>query len=265
MSSSLTIPLAVEKALFRLAVLEGGVVPLARLFIELPLGLEQVEAYADKVADGRAVVKDEWGEFLGYQFPELQGSAIQAPEDCPTCGGEAPQSVTDGGEEVRATLLCDVCYEAVREALEAPEAKGALGRVRRLFGEKKTPDVKASAQLDHEIVYLASRQEGEFTHTSVAAQSRSPSQALKERLDRLGSRRYLQVGLTASGDSVGYRLPDGLSYPAPHYRRFRGTERPSSAHKITTKSLEAAVEADSEPKSESSPLKIVIKGRRDRR
>src|SRR5262245_33498324 len=68
----LTIALAVEKVLFRLALLEGGSVPIVRAFLELPLALEVLEHEADKCSDGAAILKDEWGEFLGYSFPELQ-------------------------------------------------------------------------------------------------------------------------------------------------------------------------------------------------
>src|SRR5262245_18611875 len=67
-TQELAIPLAVEKVLFRLALLEGGTVPIVRAFLELPLALEVLEHEADKCSDGAAILKDEWGEFLGYSF-----------------------------------------------------------------------------------------------------------------------------------------------------------------------------------------------------
>jgi len=218
----LTVPLAVEKVLFRLALTQQGVVPIARAFLELPLSLEEVEEYADKVADGHTVVKNEWEEFLSYEFPELMRQAPPIPpDDCPVCFGDPPSVPTEGGVEVRKAILCETCFRKVRRLNEAQPDPGVVGKLKHFFKGEEEVDLKRVAKTEHEIFYLGLRLGIEqFTHTSIASQSRMPSAALKERLDRMAARRYIHVGLLPSGDAVAYKFPPDLSYPKTHFRRF---------------------------------------------
>ncbi len=264
---SLTIPLAVEKVLFRLALQEGGYVTLARLFLELPLSLEEVEEYADKVVNGYSVRKDEFGEFLAYEFPELQRQMPPATiGDCPGCGGKAPPAPTEGGVEVRAPALCQRCYDKVKGLARHQPDEGVVTKLKSFFKGEEEEDLRKVAEAEHEIFYLGLRLGLEqFTHTTIAAQSRLPSQALKQRLDRMGGRRYIHAGLLPSGDAVAYRFPRGLTYPEPHYDRFK--ER-----KIKSADVEIEATARGEPRApligrlepKKPELKITIKGRRDR-
>jgi hypothetical protein len=256
---AVTITLAVEKTLFRLALVESGRVPIARLFLELPLSLEEIEVAADHLADGRTVVKNEWGEFLTYEFPELMDMTDPLiPEGCPTCGGDVPEAPTEGGVEVRATLVCDACYREVRRQAEAPEEHGAFDKLKRLFSddEKETPAQIARAE--HEIFYIGLRAgRDQFTHTTLAAQSRLPSNSLKRRLDQIAARRYIHVGLLPSGDAVGYRFPPNLNYPTSHYRRLNdkvGASKPKLNLEVESRVKKPVV----------APLKIVIKDKRSR-
>lgn len=221
MIPDLPIPLAVEKVLFRLALLEGGRVTLARAFLELPLAIEVLEQEADKAADGSAIFKDMFGEFLAYDFPELKvGGKIAPPNDCPTCGRSAPEPAEAGQ---RSGLVCDTCYRAVGRA-SRQHAEGALDRLKHYWkGEQEEDPVKV-AQIEHEIFYVALRLGGQdLTHTSVAAQSRLASAQVKDRLDRLAQRKYIQCGLPPSGDVIVFRLPAGLTYPETLYKRSQGT------------------------------------------
>lgn len=276
----LTPSLAVEKVLFRLALRHEGVVPLARAFLELPLSLEEVEAAADAIADGRGVVKNEWGEFLTYEFPELMRLPATAPPDCPTCGGEPPAAPTEGGAPVRAPLVCDGCYRILRRG-RAPGAvdSGAFDKLKALFRAQSVQDARELARLEHEIFFLGLGLGADgFTHTAIAAQSRLPALRLKACLDGMAARRYIHVGLLPSGDAVAYRFPPGLDYPrvlyarlgepegAPVGKRVRVGERddaglPGGAIKVG--GPEAAGPAPTPPPAAPN-LKIVIKDRRTR-
>lgn len=225
----ITVPLAVEKVLFRLALLGEGLVPIARAFLELPLSLEEIEQYADQVADGRSVLKNEWGEFLSYEFPELARSKVdpKALDDCPACLGALPPPPTQGGVEVRRPVLCDTCFRAVRRLNARSPDEGVMSKLKGLFRGEEEDDPLEVMRTEHEIFYLGLRLGVEqFTHTTLAAQSRLPSHQLKERLDRMAARRYIHVGLVPSGDAVGYRFPPGLDYPKVHYDRL-ADPRPS--------------------------------------
>ncbi len=232
MTQELTIALAVEKVLFRLALLEGGAVPIVRAFLELPLALEVLEHEADKCSDGAAIMKDEWGEFLGYSFPELQSAAATMPappQDCPTCGRPLPESpkmlapVEGQPAPSRGPLICEPCYRTVRRASQKHDA-GYVDRIKHFFkGEEEEQDLHKIALVEHEILYIAYRlNQKELTHTAIAAQTRLASAQVKERLDRLAGRRYIRVGLLPSGDALAYRFPTGLSYPENLYRRVHG-------------------------------------------
>ena len=231
MTQELAIPLAVEKVLFRLALLEGGSVPLVRAFLELPLALEVLEHEADKCSDGAAILKDEWGEFLGYNFPELQAVAASnsaAPQDCPTCGRPLPESAKPAppaeGQPAptRGPLVCEPCYRSVRRAAQKHD-EGTVDRIKHFFKGEDEQDLHKIALVEHEIFYVAYRlNQRELTHTAIAAQTRLAAAAVKERLDRLAGRRYIRVGLLPSGDALAYRFPPGLTYPESLYRRVHG-------------------------------------------
>ncbi|MDC3378713.1 hypothetical protein OAX78_00335 [Planctomycetota bacterium] len=266
---SLSLKLAVEKVLYRLALSENGAVPIARAFLELPLCLEELEEYADEVADGTSVVKNEWTEFLTYDFPELMDQDLTAPDDCPACGGEPPPVITEAGAEVRRSLICDACYREVRVLCSKPDP-GTIGRLKRFFVDEQVEDPVKIAEIEHEVFYLGlQRDPPRFTHTTVAAQSRLPASQLKDRLDKMAARRYIHVGLLPSGDAVAYRLPPDLSYPKPHYDRLRRSvsgrlprdKKPAGKSLINFRKKEDAPVEPPKP----SGLKIVIKDRRDRR
>lgn len=265
----LTVDHAVEKVLFRLALREGGVVPLCRVFLELPFALHEVEAAADKVADGVAVVKNEWGEFLTYEFPELMRQQVVVPATCPTCGGAPPAVATEGGQEVRPSLVCDACYRGLRVSARAHSSDGsALDRVKKLFkgGDDESEDPAKLARVEHEVFFIGlSLGVEQFTHTTIAAQSRLPANEIKSRLDRMAARRYIHVGLLPSGDAVGYRFPPGLSYPRAHYGRIAdppGTDRTAGTGKL--RGLQVTPVDEPEPPKKPAGLKIVItpKGKR---
>lgn len=266
----LTVDHAVEKVLFRLALREGGVVPLCRVFLELPFALHEVEAAADKVADGVAVVKNEWGEFLAYEFPELMRQQVVVPATCPTCGGAPPGVPTEGGEEVRAPLVCDACYRGLRiSARASSNDASALDRVKKLFkiSDEEAEEPAKAARVEHEVFFIGlSLGVEQFTHTTIAAQSRLPASEIKTRLDRMAARRYIHVGLLPSGDAVGYRFPSGLCYPKPHYNRLAdpslGSERTGTGK---LRGLQVTpVDEPEEKKKKPAGLKIVItpKGQR---
>jgi hypothetical protein len=274
----LTVPLAVEKVLFRLALREGGRVSLSRVFLELPCCLEEVEQAADTVADGISVVKDEWGEFLAYEFPELTKSPPIPATDCPTCGGEAPPAPTEAGHEVRAPLVCDSCFRGLRVARTLPEHSRALDKVKAFFtrasANEELPDPVKLARLDHEIFAIGLGLGVEqFTHTMIAAHSRLPAADLKTRLDRMAARRYIRQGLLPSGDAVGYRFAPGLSYPRILHARFAepsSTGKAATAKVVKPEPSVGEVKFDPKPATPPAPaappLKIVIKGKpRDRR
>lgn len=265
----LTVDHAVEKVLFRLALREGGVVPLCRVFLELPFALHEVEAAADKVADGVAVVKNEWGEFLTYEFPELMRQQVVVPATCPTCGGAPPAVPTEGGQEVRPAFVCDACYRGLRIGARAQSNDGgALDRVKKLFkgGDEETEDSAKAARVEHEVFFIGlSLGVEQFTHTTIAAQSRLPANEIKSRLDRMAARRYIHVGLLPSGDAVGYRFPPGLSYPRVHYARIAdppGSDRTPGTGKL--RGLQVTPVDEAEPPKKPAGLKIVItpKGKR---
>lgn len=262
----LTVAHAVEKVLFRIALREAGVVPLCRVFLELPFALDEVEAAADKVADGVTVVKNEWGEFLSYEFPELMRQQPVVPATCPTCGGSPPPSPTEGGEEVRPAIVCDACYRGLRTG-GRPQAGdiSALERMKKLFTSDDEAESPAKAAcLEHEVFFIGlSLGVEQFTHTTIAAQSRLPALEIKSRLDRMASRRYIHVGLVPSGDAVGYRFPPGLTYPRVHYARI--ADPPGSDRTGTGKLRGLQVTPTDEPAPRKpSGLKIVItpRGRR---
>ncbi|MBL4844138.1 MAG: hypothetical protein JKY65_01315 [Planctomycetes bacterium] len=273
----LTSALAVEKVLYRLALLHEGTVSIARVFLEMPTSLEEVEQHADLVADGRSVVRNDFGEYLTYDFPELQRQMPPPPADCPTCFGELAEPSTEGGELQRSGVICDKCYSALQRIQNAQPDPTTLARLSDFFrGEEEAEDLARVARIEHEIFYLALRSGLEqFTHTTIAAQSRLPADQIKERLDRMAARRYLKVGLLPSGDAVAYTVPEGLSYPGRLYERHTGESlRPASRR------LELDLEVDSgedetppkpwpsvraTPRTPSKPPpKITIKSRRQR-
>ncbi|MCA8923038.1 MAG: hypothetical protein KDD82_14585 [Planctomycetes bacterium] len=248
--------------MFRLALMNKGEVPIARLFLELPFSLEEIEENGDKVADGTAVVKNEWAEFLTYEFPELVNVPTSVFDTCPTCGEDSPPAPTEGGVQVRPPLLCDSCYRHLKLKRKHND-EGRLERLKEwFFKNQEESDPIELAELEHEIFYLAARLgSGQFTHTAIAAQSRHASGKLKQRLDRMAGRRYIHVGLLPSGDTVGYRLPPGLSYPRSCYSRLRGDGGLLNQPKPKIQVNEQSVRAAPAPRP---GLKIVIKDRRQR-
>ncbi|MBI3725823.1 hypothetical protein HY251_17995 [bacterium] len=229
----LTVSLAVEKVLYRLAILEGGRVALARAFVELPLAIEVLEQEGDKAADGSTIFKDSFGDFLCYEFLELRNTkGLVVPHDCPTCGRAAPEStrlpVPEGPVEpgrpaiIPGSLVCDGCYRKVARAAGSPD-QSTLERIKHYFkGEDEEDPVKVGL-VEHEIFYHALRLGGqELTHTAIAAQTRLPAAQVKERLERLAARKYIRQGLVPSGDALAYRFPQGLTYPEAHFRRSQG-------------------------------------------
>ena len=253
---SLTVPLAVEKVLFRLALMNGGVVPAARIFLELPLSLEEVEQYADQVADGASVLKDDWAEYLTYQFPEMANAQVPAStlDDCPTCGNLLPPAPTQGGEPVRRPILCDSCFRTVKRLnAKAPDA-GVLDRIRKVWQHEEEKDPVQVMLTEHEIFFLALRLGlPQFTHTTLAAQSRLPSTQLKERLDSMAARRYIHVGLVPSGDAVGYSFPAGLDYPRVHYERVCDRKTKSGRIDLSVEGPELDIVAPTTPQPAPPP------------
>ena len=219
MTPELELSFAVEKVLFRLALLEGGSVPLARAFLELPLALEVLEHEGDKAVDGRAIMKNEWGEFLGYDFPELKVATPAPPSDCPTCG-RPTEPAAEGAP--RPPLVCEACFRAVKRA-SSHHDETALERVRHFFKGEDEQDPAKVALVEHEIFWVGLRLGGQdLTHTAIAAQTRLPAAQVKERLERLAARKYIRVGLVPSGDALAYRFPAGLGYPEHLWRRMQG-------------------------------------------
>ncbi|MGE0711355.1 MAG: hypothetical protein AB7N76_08985 [Planctomycetota bacterium] len=285
MAHQLTPALAVEKVLYRLALHLEGAVPIARAFLELPFSLEEIEEHADKAADGRSVVRNEWGEFLCYEFPELMQQMPKAPDDCPTCFGAAPAPFSEGGVEQRRAMVCEACYRALRKQHRSEPNETMMGKLAHFFrGEEESEDLVEVARIEHEIFYLGLRAELEqFTHTTIAAQSRRPAEQIKERLDRMAARRYIRMGLLPSGDAVAYSFPPDLSYPRQHFERMEGQQRasgrvaggvrlevddgpaeevqPFQPNQPNTSSPKVTATPRTPPKP---PLKITIKSRRDR-
>ena len=261
----MTIELAVEKVLFRLALMHNGVVPVVRLFLELPISLEEVESQADRVSDGNSVVKNEWGEFLTYEFPELMTQTPRVPEGCPTCGDDPPPAPTEGGQEQRRALLCDACYGQIRRLAHTQEDSGRLEKLKALlFNDEEGEDPVEVARLEHEIFYLGlGLGIAQFTPPTLAAQSREPANKLRARLDKLAARRYIVVGLLPSGDTVGYKFPAGLDYPRAHYRRAVD-RNPGLTSTGKLRGIKLKRDDDPPKPPPSSGLKIVIKDRRQR-
>lgn len=271
--SAITVPLTVEKVLFRLALLNSGVVPIARVFIELPLSLEEIEEYSDQVADGRSILKNQWGEFLTYEFPELMRQQVKPKlDDCPACGEDLPPAPTEGGVEVRRPLLCDACYRSLKRLNAASPDETVMDRLKGFFRGEEEEDPLQVMQTEHEIFFLGLRLGIEqFTYTTLAAQSRLPSTQLKERLDRMAGRRYINVGLLPEGDAVGYRFPPDLDYPKVHYKRLKPEQH--SGRVDVTLDLPPEPELPPEPPKPAplirtrpvkKKLNIRIKGRRTR-
>lgn len=274
----LTPALAVEKVLYRLALLHEGSVTASRAFLELPISLEEIEQFGDQVADGRSVVRNDFGEYLAYDFPELQRQMPAPPNDCPTCFGDIEPAPTEGGKTQRQGLICDSCYTSLQKIQKTEPDETSFAKLSHFFrGEEESEDLKVVARIEHEIFYLALRSElPQFTHTTIAAQSRLPADQIKERLDRMAARRYVKVGLLPTGDAVAYSIPQGLTYPRALYERHTGESlRPPSRR------LELEVESRGEepvtkpwpnvratPRTPAAPVKppftITIKSRRQR-
>ena len=253
----------------------------ARAFLELPISLEEVEQFGDQVADGRSVVRNDFGEYLAYDFPELQRQMPAPPNDCPTCFGDLEPAPTEGGQTQRQGLICQDCYASLQKIQKTEPDATSWAKLSHFFrGEEESEDLKVVARIEHEIFYLALRSElPQFTHTTIAAQSRLPADQIKERLDRMAARRYVKVGLLPTGDAVAYSIPEGLTYPRALYERHTGESlRPPSRR------LELEVESRSEepstrswpsvratPRTPAPPpapakpaFKITIKSRRQR-
>jgi hypothetical protein len=271
MSQEFDLAFAVEKVLFRLALLEGSRVPLARAFLELPLALEVFEHEGDKAADGTTVFKDEFGDFLTYEFKELasaSGPAPAPPDDCPTCGRS---SETPSGTP-RGPLVCDPCFRAIKRLSTHDET--TLERIRHFFKGEEEEDPAKVALVEHEIFFVALRLGGrELTHTQVAAQTRLPAAQVKERLERLAQRRYIRVGLVPAGDALAYRFPEGLSYPDTLWRRMKGAlvadDEGTKPAKTKTTGPFTLRPRENKPPVEAPPpppkLNIKVKDVRDRR
>jgi hypothetical protein len=227
----ITVPLAVEKVLYRLALTFGGLVPISHAFLELPLSLEEIEEYADQIADGHSVVKNEWGEYLTYEFPELMRQVVEIDlDDCPACGEDLPPPPTQAGVEVRRPVLCDSCFRTVKRLNAHSPDETVVSKLKGFFRGEEEENMLQVMKTEHEIFYLGLKLKLEqFTHTTLASQSRLPATQLKERLDRMAARRYIKVGLLPSQDAVGYSFPPGLVYPKVLYKRVGGSKSQTSA------------------------------------
>ncbi len=273
MTLEITVRTAVEKVLFRLALIEGGRVAILRAFIELPLSVEDLEGHADAAVDGRVILRDDWGEFLFYDLPELKSQPGIAPpslDDCPTCGRErppvAPPEPAPGGSSEPATapapprpVVCDDCFAAIRRAARVRDAS-VLARVKSFWRPEDPPE--KVAQVEHEIFHVAlGLGSSGITHTAIVARTRLPAALVKECLDRALSRRYVARDVLPSGDALAYRFPPDLAYPAPLYRRFKGHERTGLEGTHEGRSRDRAIEVKAKP---TTDLKIVVKDRRQR-
>jgi hypothetical protein len=283
MTQKISVPLAVEKVLFRIALREGGRVTLARAFAELPISIEDLERHADAAVDGRVLLKDDWGEFLSYDLPELKSTqgALPVPgEGCATCGAEVPplevepppaqESAAPASETAPAApiapppagaqrpVVCDGCYGAIRRAARVRDAS-ALAWLKSLWKTEEDPE--KVGQVEHEIVHVALKQGGTaITHTAIAAQTMLSAAAVKECLDRFALRRYVRVGVAPAGDTLVYTFPPGLTYPTALYKRFKRDDGlPGGGRVEPRKPLEVKSKPVATPE-----LKIVVKEKRQR-
>jgi hypothetical protein len=265
--SDFSIPLAVEKVLFRLAVLEGGRVAIARAFVELPLSLEELEKQADKAVDGRVLLKDDFGEVLAYELPEVKsgGTAPAPPDDCPMCGGARRGAQTaEGGAPPERPLLCDGCYRAVWRGLRS-HRESTLSKLKSFWKAPPEPPEKVAA-VEHEIFHVALRLgAGDpsgpgVTHTTIAAQSRLSAAVVKDCLERFQLRRYVRFEVSDSGTFV-YRFPQGLVYSESQFRRFRDDD---SGRVVLEPRPAPTSEPPAKPGEPAKDLKIVVKDKRQR-
>jgi hypothetical protein len=263
--SDFSIPLAVEKVLFRLAVLEGGRVAIARAFVELPLSLEELEKQADKAVDGRVLLKDDFSDVLAYELPEVKsGGVVPAPpDDCPMCGGERPRGA-EPAEGPPRPLLCDGCYRAIRRVIRS-HRESTLSKLKSFWKAPPEPPEKVAA-VEHEIFHVALRlgagnpSASGVTHTTIAAQSRLSAAVVKDCLERFQLHRYVRFEVSDSGTFV-YRFPQGLVYPESQFRRFRDDD---TARVELEPRPAATSEPPAKPVDSTKDLKIVVKDKRQR-
>lgn len=258
--TELSLAHAIEKVTFRLGLRSAGYITLAELFVQFPLSFEVLDEHVTQIADGRTLLKDEAGEHCAIHFPEFSaiGEAISTNNDCPVCLGSAPSPVTIAGEEVPAPLICDSCYRSIGRLMLPEKSSTISDKIKSFFVEAEEDHVKTTI-MEHEICYKALLIGGkQLTHTAIAAQTRYGMAEVKDRLQTMGARRYVKLGLTPTQDAVAYSFPDKLIYPKPYFTRFKETmdfltgrvgRLPKSSHSSSRPKLEIGVKS----RSASSP------------
>lgn len=220
--ADLSIPHSIEKVVFRLGLQGSGHVTLAEIFVQLPFGFDLINEHVTELADGRTLLKDEVGEFSAIYFPEftaLQNNSASQRKSCPVCAANVPEFYSEGGEQIAAPMVCDTCYRSLAR-LMIPDKSSTLSKIKSFFVEPED-DVMTITRMEHEIIYRGMRLGlSEVTHTALAAETRYPMAAVKDRLQTMGARRYLRYGLTVGGDAVAYGFPETLKYPEPYFKRF---------------------------------------------
>ena len=188
----------IENLAERLAEQNGGRLTPNHLLPYLPLSLDLIKTALDGMVDGVAVVSEKSEGGWQYLFTNHQEAPARpgtlSPEACLSCSGEMSR--------VYNQVICPACFTRLKEELD------------RLADATGWP---VRALVDHEILYLASRQDNPVHPATLAGRSRFTLKQLKKGLERLVLDGYIDQDLDEGAGAMVYHFPK-MIYPTDFFR-----------------------------------------------
>jgi len=193
-----------ENTACRVAQLRAGRLAPHHVMPYLPVSLEMLRDCMNAMVDGAAVSSESKDGIVEYIFSayvdQPAGSGVLAVSNCVGCSAELD---TDG------EILCGACADAFRQELSALAEKTGW---------------PAQAVYEHEILYLAARQNGPVAAETLAGASRYTLRSMKKKLAGMATSRFLKAEPGDKPGTLRYCLP-ALAYPQNLFRKNRAIIR----------------------------------------
>ena len=193
-----------ENTACRVAQLRAGRLAPHHVMPYLPVSLEMLRECLNGMVDGAAVSSESKDGIVEYVFSayadQPAGDGVLAVSSCVGCSAEL---------DMDGEILCGACAEGFRRELSALAEKTGW---------------PAQAVYEHEILYLAARQNEPMAAETLAGTSRHTLRSMKKKLARMAESGFLKTELGDKPGTVRYCFPS-LIYPQNLYRKNQSVIR----------------------------------------
>jgi len=189
----------VENIAYRVAERQGGRITVNHLAPYLPLSLTLLKSCLDDMVDDHSVLPGAKGPFPTFEFTAcLDNPCEKGPLHFDTC-----LSCNSDFSTQNEQPLCPVCFQALEKELN------------RLAETMGWP---AKAVYEHEILYLAARNQGHHYAAQLAGHSHYTLKRMKQKLKAMTLDHYVCQELDKKAATIVYHFPE-IAYPKESYRR----------------------------------------------